>query len=102
MMDNLFSNSMKANARNFIIEVNKNKKNEIILLFTDDGNGLDKDILNPNEIFEKGITKTNGSGLGLYHVSQFVNNELKGAIEVNDKFKEGFQLKVVLKNEFSV
>jgi signal transduction histidine kinase len=102
MLDNLFNNSIKAKAKNFIIEVNKNSKNEIVILFTDDGKGLDKEIINPQEIFEKGRTKTNGSGLGLYHVSQIVNNELKGRIEVNEKIKQGFQLKVVLKNESNI
>jgi sensor histidine kinase regulating citrate/malate metabolism len=98
MLDNLFNNSMKAGARNIFIEVSK-KNDEIIILFTDDGKGLDADIVSPKSIFDKGITSTNGSGLGLYHVSQFVNNELKGSIEVNTKIKQGFQLKVVLKDE---
>jgi sensor histidine kinase regulating citrate/malate metabolism len=98
----LFNNSIKAKAKNFIIEVNKNINNEIIITFTDDGEGLSKEIIDPNEIFEKGITKTNGSGLGLYHVSQFIVNELKGHIEVNSKYKQGFQLKVVLKNESDI
>ena len=98
MLDNLFNNSIKAEAKNFTIEVSKNN-NEIIILFTDDGKGLDKEILNPKDIFGKGVTKTNGSGLGLYHVSQIVKDELKGDIDVNAKFKQGFQLKVVIKDE---
>jgi hypothetical protein len=101
MMDNLFNNSIKAKSKNFKIEVNKNK-DDIIIFFTDDGGGLDKEITNPKDIFEKGFTKTNGSGLGLYNVSQIINRELKGNIEVNDKVKEGFQLKVVLKDEFVI
>jgi hypothetical protein len=102
MLDNLFNNSIKAKAKNFIIEVNKNSNNEIIITFTDDGEGLSKEIINPDEIFDKGVTKTNGSGLGLYHISKFITNELKGHIDVNNKIKQGFQLRVVLRNESDI
>ena len=97
MIDNFFNNSIKAKAKNFIIEVKKNSEDEIIILFSDDGKGLHEEVLNTNDVFTKGYTKTNGSGLGLYHVSDIVKNKLKGNIEVNDKVKQGFQLKVVFK-----
>ena len=99
MLDNLFNNSMKARAKNMYIETLKNNKNEITITFTDDGIGLSSEIQDPQSIFEKGITTTNGSGLGLYYISKFICNELKGRIEVNQKTMRGFQLKVVLKNE---
>ena len=53
-------------------------------------------VTNPNEIFEKGFTKTNGSGLGLYHVYDIITNKLKGNIEVIKTETKGFGLKVVL------
>jgi signal transduction histidine kinase len=99
MLDNLFNNSMKAKAKNFCIEISKTSNKEIEILFTDDGLGLVKDIVNPQEIFEKGYTTTNGSGLGLYHVFLIVKDELKGSVKVNDGIKHGFQIKVVLKIE---
>jgi signal transduction histidine kinase len=96
MLDNLFNNSLKAKAKNFYVEIKESKRQNIEIIFTDDGKGLSKEIVNTNEIFEKGFTTTNGSGLGLYHVSSIVKNELKGIIDINDKFKQGFQIKVVL------
>jgi signal transduction histidine kinase len=102
MLDNLFNNSIKAKAKNIFIEVNRKDKSEVVITFTDDGNGLPKEIKTPAIIFEKGFTTTNGSGLGLYYVSQFVNNELKGSLEINSKIKQGFQLKVVIKDESGI
>ena len=59
----------------------------------DDGDGLSSKVTNPNSIFEKGITTTNGSGLGLYNVASFVNNVLKGTITVNNSQDiKGFKL----------
>jgi signal transduction histidine kinase len=34
-------------------------------------------------VFEKGFTKTDGSGLGLYHVQQ-VLGEMNGTIEISE------------------
>jgi signal transduction histidine kinase len=99
MLDNLFNNSIKAGAKNFFVEIKNTQKKEVVILFTDDGNGISKDITNVDDIFEKGYTTTNGSGLGLYHVLNIVEDELKGNVEVNGKQKQGFQIKVVFKDE---
>jgi sensor histidine kinase regulating citrate/malate metabolism len=99
MLDNFFNNSMKARAKNIHIEIDKSSNSEVIILISDDGNGIAKEIKNPQDVFEKGYTTTKGSGLGLYHVFLIVVNELKGSIAVNDNTKRGFQLKVVLKDE---
>jgi signal transduction histidine kinase len=96
LLDNMFNNSIKARAKNFTITVDNESREHISLLFIDDGNGLDKSVINPNEIFEKGFTKTSGSGLGLYHVYDIVTNKLKGEIEILKLGNRGFGLKVVL------
>ena len=63
------------------------------MTISDDGDGLSSKVMNPNSIFEKGITTTNGSGLGLYNVASFVNNVLKGTITVDHSQDiKGFKL----------
>lgn len=65
VFDNLISNSEKANASNIDILISvEEKKMEVI--FSDDGHGLSDEMLtNPEQIFELGITNTDGSGIGL-------------------------------------
>jgi signal transduction histidine kinase len=99
LLDNLFNNSIKARAKNFTISVVGEKQGQTSLIFLDDGNGLDKNIQNPEIVFEKGFTTTSGSGLGLYHVYSIVKDSLKGEIEVIKPNTRGFGIKVVLKNE---
>jgi signal transduction histidine kinase len=96
IIDNLFNNSIKARAKNFNINVNALSPKKIELLFSDDGHGLDKSIVNPYLIFEKGFSKTKGSGLGLYHVHSIVTESLKGDIIVNQDVLKGFEMKVIL------
>jgi signal transduction histidine kinase len=97
LLDNMFNNSIKARAKNFSITVNDESDTHISFVFLDDGKGLDKTIINPAKIFEKGYTTTEGSGLGLYHVYDIVTNRLKGEIDVIRTGQKGFGLKVVLK-----
>jgi signal transduction histidine kinase len=99
LIDNLFDNSIKARAKNFIISVANEGEGLISIVFSDDGNGLDKYIQNPEIIFEKGFTTTKGSGLGLYHIYSIVKDGLKGEIKVIKPNIKGFGIKVVLKNE---
>lgn len=89
IIDNLINNSRKANARNIEISISKHE-NMLRLVFSDDGNGLPKSIKNVEEIFEKGFTTTSGSGLGLYHVRQLVE-EMNGTIIVNTEAKKGLE-----------
>ena len=60
---------------------------------TDDGNGLDASIKDIPSIFEKGITTTPGSGLGLYHSKQLIS-EMGGSIsaEIGEKRDIKFKL----------
>jgi len=97
VIDNLLNNSIKARAKNFILTVEGESGKNVIFIFSDDGNGLDKIIINKNSIFEKGITNTEGSGLGLYHAYSIITGNLKGTIEINEIETRGFSLKVVIK-----
>lgn len=66
IIENLASNAHKANAENLQISFTLNGNESIDVVFSDDGKGLDPD-LNKDSIFEKGVSRTFGSGLGLYY-----------------------------------
>lgn len=90
ILDNILNNSRKARAKNIEITVGVVEERGLIR-FRDDGNGLEESIHNPDIIFEKGFTTTSGSGIGLYHVKQIVN-ELKGDVNINQDNTNGFEL----------
>lgn len=70
VLDNLISNSRKAGAK--VIKVVLEKKNQgMQLTFSDDGKGVASDI--KDNIFDLGITSTNGSGIGLYTIKAILN-----------------------------
>ena len=93
-IDNLVSNTVKANAKHFNV-VFEQDKDAVCMTISDDGDGLSSVISDPNCILEKGYTTTNGSGLGLYNVASFVKNVLNGDVYVeNSQGKRGFVLKI--------
>ncbi len=97
IIDNLLSNAQKKSAKHFTIEFIKNIDGNGGQMFViDDGKGLDKQIINPQCIFEKGFTTTNGSGLGLHNVAQWVREQFSGTISVDESFlaqnNQGFKL----------
>lgn len=84
VIDNLVSNAAKARAANvaFILTVSKGARPQLVVTVADDGNGWPKKFVPLERVFEKGVTTTDGSGLGLYHVKQVVEN-LGGTIEAH-------------------
>ncbi len=98
IIDNLFSNSYKAKAKNVFIKLKSQKQGSFQLLFGDDGNGI-KD-LNLPRIFNMGFTTTDGAGIGLYHIKQLVE-KMNGEIEVNNKVQKGVQFKITIPNNES-
>lgn len=100
MIDNLLSNSLKAESKTFLVTFT-NRSGSLVIEVSDDGNGLSSKISNPSDIFEMGITTTNGSGLGLYNAAKFVQNELHGTIEVVPDFVfssacRGFKIRITI------
>lgn len=93
-IDNLVSNSVKAKAKNFHIDCST-LDDKIILEIYDDGRGLPQNINDAQEVFEKGFTTTNGSGLGLYNVSLYVKKTMKGTVVVDETYTDGFKLKII-------
>lgn len=94
LIDNIISNSKKAEAPELKI-LSKFQANNLVVEFLDNGKGLSSEYTS-SQIFEKGFTTTNGSGLGLFHSKtiieeEFTNGEI-GAI-FGDNMK-GFKLEV--------
>ena len=85
VLDNLIDNAKKANASYLIVKFDIIDGN-FHLLISDNGSGVAKE--NEQYIFNRGFTKTGGSGIGLYHVKQilktmgwnfeFVGNDVEG------------------------
>ncbi|MEG6589078.1 ATP-binding protein [Paenibacillus barengoltzii] len=95
ILDNLISNSRKANARLITVQLYI-ESNNLYIIYKDDGKGLDKNIVSTEVIFEKGFTTTMGSGLGLFHVKQILN-EMNSSIKVNSDIEKGFELVIEVK-----
>ncbi|VEI69242.1 osmolarity sensor protein [Serratia fonticola] len=91
IFDNLASNSSRAQAKNFIVELSLHSENKMEVLVYDDGCGLSTEVTPSVAIFEKGVTTTTGSGLGLYHVKQTIE-KINGTIEIFNSDKKGFCL----------
>ena len=81
LVDNLVSNAGKADATEIQFTLDQPGANELRVLVQDDGRGLSADIADMSRIFEKGFTTSTGSGLGLYHVSQILD-DMGGAISI--------------------
>ena len=53
----------------------------------DDGHGVANSLENQQDIFEKGVTTTSGSGLGLFNAKMYVEKELKGTIAIDTTYR---------------
>lgn len=94
ILDNVVSNSTKYNASLLTIVLSKDK--DIYMIdFVDDGDGVNSGIEDLNELFEfgKGFTIT-GTGVGLYHIKDIVENGLHGTVNIESEPKKGFALHV--------
>jgi len=93
ILDNLIQNAKKINKpKKIIINIDLLiENNKLKIEFYDNGKGLDKNIDNSSELFTQGFTTTNGSGLGLYHVKQMLN-EYNFEINIDEDYQNGFKL----------
>ena len=82
VLENFISNAKKARASN-ITFTSTLKSKTLKIMIEDDGRGLDKRITEKERIFEKGFTRTSGSGLGLYFCKKKIDN-LGGELKLSD------------------
>lgn len=81
VIDNLKDNSEKANATELIIDFYE-IDNDIQVMFSDNGRGVDLEKYTPESIFEVGVTnRRGGSGIGLYTIRTFMERYLNGTIQ---------------------
>ena len=84
ILDNLVTNAQKARASKVSISMSIDMKNVLVIEVEDNGRGVSSSILEPESIFEKGYTTTDGSGLGLFHARQQLSS-LGGEITLAEK-----------------
>ena len=98
IIDNIFSNSLKAHSDKLTIRF-KNDKDSVTIGFYDNGTGL-RNGISPSVIFEYGATTTNNSsrgfGIGLCHIKQLAN-DMGGDVVYDEEYSSGFGLIVRLK-----
>jgi len=95
LIDNIINNADKAHAKSLYVTMNLQSKNELVISFVDvGGKGLDASI-NPDNVFELGVTSTTGSGLGLYHTKQIIDS-LDAEIDFIPRWNpKGVEIKMV-------
>lgn len=94
IIDNLISNSIKAHAQNIIITMSVQDKKTLVLKFTDDGDGISDEVL--PKVFNFGFSSTGGTGIGLHHVKEIVEDD-GGSIFINNKLKKGVEFIIEVK-----
>jgi len=88
VIDNLVSNARRARATKIEFTLTQPRKGSLEIVISDDGRGFSPAALEDGRLFEKGFTTTEGSGLGLYHVRQ-VLDDMGGSIDVSEVHDRG-------------
>jgi len=91
IIDNLLNNSKKAKAKN--VSIKFLKTDTLAFEYQDDGKGLDSEIISLESIFEMGVTTTKGSGLGLYHIKEILDEMNNSTINVS-KLDQGIKFTI--------
>ncbi|MBW7941593.1 MAG: ATP-binding protein [Candidatus Kuenenia stuttgartiensis] len=102
ILDDLISNSAKANAKNVKICLDKTKQGDLNIIFGDDGKGLSKKFIgNEDVIFDLGVTTTDGSGIGLNYVRTTLS-KMQGSIsfEGNGQLLKGATFKILIAKSY--
>lgn len=86
IIDNLFSNSKKAGAKNVKLTWKDTNDGFITLSFKDDGKGINEK--NIDKVFDFTFSTTDGSGIGLYHIKQIIEG-MGGLVTLNKRVIKG-------------
>lgn len=85
IFDNLLSNSKKSKSKRVEICIRR-ESNIYIIDYNDNGTGIRKTSF--NDLFELGVSYTNGTGIGMYNVKNAVK-EMGGNIQVDTEYEKG-------------
>lgn len=83
ILDNLINNARKMGASHIRFALSQPRPNELEVEVTDDGPGIPPTIMPATRIFEKGVTTTEGSGLGLFYV-RYMLDQMGASIELDE------------------
>ena len=96
IIENLASNSRKAHASAMSIDMSVSSNGqELVVVFSDDGDGLAPDVP-ADRIFEKGFSRTDGSGLGLY-TCKWVAEQMGAAFELTNDGRNGHKTEFTMR-----
>jgi signal transduction histidine kinase len=95
VIDNLISNAKKADSPTMHVSFKWPSTGILKIIFTDQGSGLKKVFSDADRIFEKGVSTTDGSGLGLYHVRQIIES-MGGSISYEKPESHGARFVIAL------
>lgn len=95
IIDNMINNSKKHKATQLLVTTEL-LSGKLRIIFRDNGSGFDKSITDIKEIFKKGYSTTNSTGLGLYHINDIVES-YKWNIEANSTNKAGAEFVITIK-----
>ncbi len=99
VLDNLVSNAKKSRASVIFFKISSKTNGVIEIEIEDNGRGLDKSLIEPERIFEKGVTTTNGSGLGLFHSRKQIERMGGELILPESQPENGFKVIMRLRTE---
>lgn len=90
IFDNLISNARKTQHKvsEISISIKDCTDEKLVVVFSDDGIGIPK--RNIQHLFNVGFSTTEGSGLGLHHTKEIMN-EMSGKIELSTTHEKGTQ-----------
>ncbi len=94
LIDNFLSNSKKAGAKNFTVQLDEENDGSLNILIIDDGKGIPSN--NIDKIFNFGFTTLGGSGIGLYHAKEIIAR-LRGSIKASSAGDNGTTFIINLK-----
>jgi len=94
-LDNILSNTRKKESKEIIFEFALSTMG-LLLSVRDVGKPLSQ-LIDPNMIFEEGVTTTKGAGLGLSHVKRIMENDLNATVSYNPEYTKGFELNILFK-----
>jgi hypothetical protein len=88
VLDNLISNSVKANAQNLWITLKRADDRKLEIHIADDGIGIPDSVI--DRLFNFGFSTRGGAGIGLYHVNKIIK-EMGGTLLVNNHLDKGVE-----------
>ncbi len=93
IIDNVISNSRKFNSSKVIFRFTKISDSHLQISFIDDGEGLESSIYDTEVLFNKGVTTTSGSGVGLFSIKRSAQNICKKSkVAIDKMYDKGFKL----------